>query len=671
MKLNKKALLSLGTLASIVAPIAATVSCGSATGGGFDGRYDTANETKVVVHSTWSAGGSQYRAFSDLVNKYNEVQKNEAGFLPVELTHVEGGYGDAASSAITKITAHDTATLPNLIVDYPAGAAQMKAYEMQLDFKSDANGLDTSKIDANQLKFMNNIGGVKQDDVVAVPLAISTEMVFIDKPLMKHFFEVLKAKGANIDISQAGLVQDIDNVTIGADDKGAIDALWGTVASVSTDTSLSGYTVDNNTFKSYEGLIELGNKVMAATGKNAQDAKNLHFMGNDSPGNLEFVLTESLKAKAEYDAVVSKGADTFVKNDWYHGGKAKANMNKANDLIIGGLKTGSLWLGGGGEFGSNLFVEHKMALTVGSTAGYYHQFDKNTGNVSILALGANKKEELKGPSTAGQYDQIASYTNGHYKNSIKSFAHVMNSHDTHNVKTASAADDAKFNTATTNGDFITSNPDAANVTGATPITVKDFHNKDVTLYIIPHNSSAITQVSAGAKVNLADLLTTDNVALKATKDSTRSTLLPQGPGLIGVHSNAKGDKATTMFVNWLYSTTQVNFGDAANPNNMTPANYFAKEASYIVPAAGYLSKTYPHSPSLTNANASLQAAQTANNNIFFTEVPVDETSSPLRKYFESSLKAARDAFHTGAGTPTADSIYNEIKVKARASKLFG
>ena len=670
MKLNKKALLSLGTLASIVAPIAATVSCGSATGAGFNGRYDTANNTKVVVHATWSAGGSQFKTFDQLVDKYNETQKNETGFLPVELTHVEGGYGDAASSAITKITAHDTSTLPNLIVDYPAGAAQMKAYEMQLDFKSDANGLDTSKMDANQLKFMNNIGGVKENDVVAVPLAISTEMVFIDKPLMKHFFEVLKAKGANVDTTQPGLVQDIDGVTIGADDKGAIDALWGTVASVATDTSLASYTVDNNTFKSYEGLIELGTKVMTATGKNAQDTKNLHFMGNDSPGNLEFVLTESLKDKAEYDAVITKGADTFVKNDWFHGGKAKANMNKANELLIDGLKTGSLWLGGGGEYGSNLFVEHKIALTVGSTAGYMHQFDSHTGTISVLTLKDGKKEELTGPSTSGQHDQIATFTNGHHKNSIKSSTHTMDSHDKYNVKSQSAADDAKFTTASTNGDFITSNPAAEGIANSTTITVKDAKGADVKLTIIPAGDSSITSINAGQKVNKSDLYVTENVALKATKDSTRATLLPQGPGLVGVHSNATGDKATTMFVNWLYSGTQINFGDATHPENATPADFFAKHAYYIVPTTNYLTKNY-NSESLDNAKASLQAAQTANNNIFFTEVPVDETSSPLRKYFESSLKAARDAFHTNAGTPTPDSIYNEIKTKAKASKLFG
>ena len=667
MKLNKKALLSLGTLASIVAPIAATVSCGSATGGGFDGRYDTANNKEVVVQTTWSSGGTQIRALTDLANKYNEVQKNEPGFLPVKVNHIEGGYGAAASKTITKITAHDTATLPNLIVDYPAAAAQMKAYEMQLDFKSDANGLDTSKIDSNQLHFMNNIGGVKENEVVAVPMGISTEMVFVNKPLMKHFFEVLKSQGANIDISKPGLVQDIDGVSITPEDQGAITALWGAVPA--SGNSLNGFVVNNDTFKSYEGLIELGNKVMAATGKNAQDTKNLHFMGNDSPGNLEFVLTESLKAKAEYDAVISKGADTFVKNDWYHGGKAKANMNKANDLIVSGLKTGSLWLGGGGEFGSNLFVDHKMALTVGSTAGYTHQYDSHSGNISVLTLKDGKKEELKGPSTAGGFDQIASYTNGHYENQIKSSTHTMNKHDTHNVKSQSAADDAKFQAATTNGDFITSNPAAEGIANSTTITVKDIHDKDVKLTIIPAGDSSITQINAGTRVNKSDLYVTENVALKATKDSTRSTLLPQGPGLVGVHSNAKGDKATAMFVNWLYSGVQVNFGDANNPQNMTPADYFAKKAYYIVPTTDYLTKTYS-SDSLKNAKASLQAAQTANNNIFFTDVPVDETSSPLRSYFESSLKAARDAYHTGNATPTADSIYNEIKVKARASKLF-
>ncbi len=73
------------------------------------------------------------------------------------------------------------------------------------------------------------------------------------------------------------------------------------------------------------------------------------------------------------------------------------------------------------------------------------------------------------------------------------------------------------------------------------------------------------------------------------KDSDQKrVMITQGPNLIGVHANTKENEETKKFVNWFLNKTESwevkgNGKDSQTTKSLTPAQYFAESASYILP----------------------------------------------------------------------------------------
>ena len=381
MKTNllKKSFILTGSISAAAIPISAAVSCSSLLGS--NGAYDSDNDGKIIIQTTWSAGGLAIEALNKVVEKYNESQKETPGFMPVQVEHVEGGYGTIPSQVITKIQSHDTKTLPNLYIDYPSAVGQITPYKMNYDMG------DVVKRNWFIDQFVNvndKIAGIPSGKLYSAPLAKSTEALAIDKPLLKWIFNKLQTAGATID-SSGPIVQEIMNQNISSNDLTAIEGQWGNF--IGTSTSANSLVINDNIFKAYNPLfnfINLTQKLFTTPGKP-------NLLGIDSPSNIIYSLSSLLTYNKEQNFLFSKNPSTgyvdfnFLKN----GSNQTQTFNKSYEMIKNAINSNSVWIGGGGAYGSTRLQKHQMAISISSTAGLHYAYSSNRTREDL-----NKSETL-------------------------------------------------------------------------------------------------------------------------------------------------------------------------------------------------------------------------------------------------------------------------------------
>ena len=375
----KKYLIGLGTVSAVAVPIATAVSCGSLLGG--NGAYDSDNDNKIVIQTTWSAGGEAISALEDVVDKYNESQSGTVGYIPVQIEHVEGGYGTIPSQILTKIQSQDKKTLPNLYIDYPSAVGQINPYNMTYDMSDviDRSWFIDQFVDVN-----DKIAGISSGGLYSIPLAKSTEALAIDKPLMHWLFNKLVTAGATIDRS-TGIVKEIMDQTISSGDASAIASQWG---DTKPGADASAITIDNKVFTTYKGLFDFINAaqpLFLAPGRP-------NILGIDSPSNMIYELaTLQTYNKKEDFLFTKKGKSGYVEFDFLKNGTPQSKLFRDSyDMIKSIIDSGATWIGGGGAYGSTRLLKHQMGISISSSAGLYHAYDRH----SQASQDLNKNETL-------------------------------------------------------------------------------------------------------------------------------------------------------------------------------------------------------------------------------------------------------------------------------------
>ena len=648
-----KLLLSVGSLAAIVAPIATVVSCG--TGGGFEGRVDTKNDGKVILRTSWSSTSNYYKALEELVTKYNEINDSIQGAMNITLEHVEGGYGDIANQTITKLNAGDKETLPNMFIDYASGLASMKAYEMEVDLQK--LKMPRKVIDEESVIRNNDVAGMKAEKQMgSVPLAASTQMISIDKPLLKYLLgELEKIPKVSIISESGGIIEKIQNYSENNEDNKQIVKLWGEVTDSKLDEE---FTINDNTFESYEGLFELGKNIMKAFGKDATGDKNLHLLGIDSPTTLVQNMAASLQGHDEYNALISKDPNQFVNNDWKNPGKAADNLQKTSEMISTAMNNGALWVGGGGAYSSNFFKEHRLAIAIGSTAGYNYGFNKHENILKIGDL------IVQAPITAADSNEVFRFMNKSHKNKVfKSTSTIEKESLSYDYKSKTEEDDKILTSAT----YISFPEKEDEIPAGAEEIILEARTDEKRVFVWTTSQKPIN-ISTDSSVNEEDLLIKPTVAMAALKEDAANpankVVFAQGPGIVAVHANDAEDKAVELFLEWIYSTDPFEFTWYKTKESITPSLFFTKHSGYIVPIKGYVTTKKDNVKSALGKfggpNISLEAlSEVALSGPHFTNSPIDETTSPFRKNLDAVIGSMRDNAHIG-NTIGSTEIYDRF-----------
>ncbi|CAM9092261.1 P68 family surface lipoprotein [Mycoplasma todarodis] len=369
----KKLVASFAVMGSIAAPVTLLVACSSLLGS--NGAYDSIDDNKIVIQTTWSASGSAIDALEETVAKYNESQKYTTGYIPVVVEHVEGGYGTIPSQAITKIQSHDTRTLPNLYIDYPSAVGQIVPYKMAFDM---GDIVKREWFVDQFVKVNDKIAGIKPGKLFSAPLSKSTEALIVDKPLMKYIFQQLKDNGATIKQTSGSTIEKIMNSP--SNDESAIKSQWGGVKS-SMKNKAHAIEINDDIFTSYKGLFEFVTEAQ----KFFEAPQKPNLLGLDSPSNTIYELSTLLTQNQDKDFLFTKNKKTgYVDFNFLEKGKKQAKVFKDSySYIKKAIDTNSIWIGGGGAYGSTRLQKHKMAISISSSAGLDKAYSRKPSNSEL------------------------------------------------------------------------------------------------------------------------------------------------------------------------------------------------------------------------------------------------------------------------------------------------
>lgn len=112
--------------------------------------------------------------------------------MKMEVVRVEGGYSAIHNNLSKSFMAKDMDKLPNIIVDYPDSLGTLVKYHMTQPLVEGTDKEEVeSKFDSKFLAVNNEIGGLANGGLYALPIAKSIDMATVNKPVFAHVIKQL------------------------------------------------------------------------------------------------------------------------------------------------------------------------------------------------------------------------------------------------------------------------------------------------------------------------------------------------------------------------------------------------------------------------------------------------------------------------------------------------
>ncbi|BAP39649.1 P68 family surface lipoprotein [Metamycoplasma canadense] len=623
MKKINKVLLSISGLSAFSLPLLA-ISCGSP-------RWDQNYDGILKIATGFSETNEQGIALKTIVDEYNKwresgteeekAQKQQEGHLKVEVNFLPNGYNTGPLT--TKIGSKEQNTLWNIIINYPTAASILAQRKMNLALSND----EYEKLDiVDAFKNVNDdIGGNTSKEKWVVPMSRSSEMQSINKVVLGKFLkELSEIDGIKKDEQNMKKVKEyIDYYKSVAETDGKyVDEHWSSSKATNLEEAKEAIkkldlTISDNIFKEYESLIKF-----------AIAAKRLYpldlakpILGIDSLASvinvMNVAVTKGDKSKQYINPSpshkINGGFDyeSFIEEGTEQNKLFKSLLN----VIFEGIKTGAVWIGGGGAYGSNLLTKHNMAISIGSTAGYSHTFIKSTENktYNYLLTSDDKKEYLSTNDLVNilekEKEDGVVLKFGQYKNKIYSSSYSKEVTGYNKKLSSKELEDKLLTNFKLNPNFKlvkgTFDEQEKNVSLTKDISFKlkdDIDNKIVNLGKIFENDDAnyilidkdlvkTEQLTSSQLLNEIDADWISTPLVKNLNNDKKSVFI-QGPSLVLIHANEKEDKATKLFVKWLFdhklsSITFIKNKNSKNFSNIKPIDAFNEYGNYISPTKSY------------------------------------------------------------------------------------
>ncbi|QGZ97339.1 hypothetical protein GE118_00795 [Mycoplasma sp. NEAQ87857] len=666
--------------------------------------------------------------------------------MPVELKNLGSGYPTGATKVNNDLTAKNKNSFYNLIINYAPVAANLASYNMGISFNSEEPSLNTdlTRFVPGFTKINSQTENINNASSYILPLLKSTNVLSINGPVLHYIIKVAVEHGATkaTDEESTKFFEELERANNNDSDLAKVTELWGAATS-EANNQFKDYVISKSIFENYKDLLEFATKIqksfVGAYNNGNPVASEIRAFGIDGPvalfvqalyaklgaDNSKMIITPSTvdgKVSISFSSIHSPQTETYR--------EAKIIY----DAISEAAKSGGLKLLTGGQFASNDQTKHKYAFSIGSSAGYNHNFvtkgtstielnksvegyssisklftidnDFESNNSKFIVSMEKLSEEVNGKSktykkfkdliTSGDVlGFISRYENPIYKSTFdySTTANQQKYFSGHQYKSASAEDDALLTKAMNLQDgimllFNISKASAEQKTYIDKLVAKakesnnfggylysadlDANKRDKYVSFVFANaytgkySSKSRKLAAGFDAEIAKLGFVSNktelsslleesellpliAPTKWEKTDPKKVVYSQGPSIMGIHSNEKGDKATKLFVSWLFSKDKFTFKkDGDDEKTMrepqTPADFIQKEMNYIIPTRNITSLNDDFFGKNKYLEVTLKAFKDANKGE--NTVIYEEPGSTFSNAFRDSLQASLDGLQT-------------------------
>ncbi|AIU33824.1 P68 family surface lipoprotein [Metamycoplasma hominis] len=617
MKKINKILLGLAPAAALIAASGLSAACGH-TGTGYG--FDQTDDGKLVLASGFSNTNKQGIALKAVVDAYNkwikDNNKQSEGYLPVEVKTLANGYN--TNTLRSDLDAKNSNDFYNMTLNYPAAASILSQYKMNLAISKedyDKFGIENGFNLGNDL-----IGGNTKKEKWVVPLSRSSEMLSVAKALVGKFIKELKDLGVKIsDKDNTKVNEYLKYYTDNTNEAQGVNETWAHAKSDKIDKEQIVKALpemSDQIFRDYSSMINFSIQAKKMYNKDPL----LNVIGFDSLPNVINTMTTSLTGgdinkgyiKPDEDKITTGGFDysTFLKDANSEQSKL---FKKIVDLILEGVKEGAVWIGGAGAYGSNNLLKYQLAMSLGSTAGYSHTFStaKSLTNLKIKDTTTSLDQ-----STLEVSSQIPKESDK-WVIQIKSGKHTNGVYGKNNWASAKKYDKKITQEA---ADIIKKQVQGQEGYLVELSSTFEYKNNKISLkkvnkeldavylgkiyegnekeYFFLKKSQVVNEVVSSNKILNQDDADWISSPLAFDK-TTKKAVFIQGPSILPIHANEKEDKATKLFINWMFQHDLENFeivevfkGEPKTTKfdgKQKPIDIFNEYGSYISPTKSYFS----------------------------------------------------------------------------------
>nr|WP_322959035.1 P80 family lipoprotein [Mycoplasmopsis canis]WQQ12431.1 P80 family lipoprotein [Mycoplasmopsis canis] len=686
-------------------------------------------KNEIILATTFSQTGAQSKALESVLTAYNalvdEMEKvksssmtdaekatkyKELGISPLakKVKHqvIGSGYPAGAEKVRLALSSGDKDNFFNIILNYSTVAAKLAERTvnskgelepgMLLSFNSLDKDLDvdTSLFDDGFSAVNKEIENVESDSTYVLPLFKSTQVLAINAPVLGYILDTMKENGVQWAEDSAEFFEKI--IAAGKADRNSVKTLWGEKVS-SFDKLLEtykaeGFKLSKNIFESYDELVKFSNIAQSLfTVSSAGVDSPVHVFGIDDmtgvyeqalfsalDGNksnmLQTVSTNNGRVNVEFNSIKNTNGAAYIKSQ------------EIFNTFTSAFEKGAVYAFPSGQYSSNDQTKHKFAFSIGSTAGYFHNFKKGNSSVTTVSAegyefelsnfaGANEfKSEGKNKEAiayiggranailgfgkqekAGQYDYYAKTQED--ENKIKELFNKETKTSTLNlffeaakIQTGKLAEYIKFLESK-----------KSELPFKTYTVIKKSDNKEYIVYafegVLEANALAfknneftnhIVKVLSDTNLLNEEELISIPTPGKWKPENAKKVLFAQGPSLIGIKSNDEDEAATKAFVKWLV-TYEKEVDISKNKKNI-PLVEVQKAASYISALKGINEKSETEASKIYGTNKYLKIAyeefaktSTEKNYIVFEE-PAGSDSDSFRKNIGTAWETVQSGY---------------------------
>ncbi|WP_322961709.1 P68 family surface lipoprotein [Mycoplasmopsis cynos] len=385
----------------------------------FSRGFTQDESSEILLATTFGDSGRQKKAIDKLIREYNllvdemlKIKKNnslsddqkDAMYKQLGISSkakkvknkpLGSGYPVGAEKVSLGLRSKDK-KLFNLIINYPTVAAKLADANMLLSFNSlDAeNDVDISLFDNNFTKVNGQIEKSKQIGTFVLPIFKSTNVLAINKPVLGYILQTFKDKDVKFNTADGSDKFFNDIINDGQTDKATVATLWGT-AVANADEILAkykkkDYLLSKNIFDSYSELLEFSNvaqKLFENSKKGVES--NVHVFGiDDMVGVYETALYASTNANDKTTLQTTRKDKGVLRVDYSNiKNKTSTTYRNSSDIFnkfSTSFKEGAAYAFPSGQYSSGDQVKHRFAFSIGSTAGYSHNFKEKDKTQTIF-----------------------------------------------------------------------------------------------------------------------------------------------------------------------------------------------------------------------------------------------------------------------------------------------